>query len=547
MFNRIKKHVDIFQVLSIVIGLLIIIPLINIGIQVFEPRSETWLHIRTYLLSEYIFNTVILIIGVAIISSLFGLFLAYAVVRYDFKSKGILRWMLILPLALPSYIAAYVYADMISYTGTIARMLKMIGFEVSLNMMHMGGAIFIFVFTLFPYVYVLTMSALVNQSASYLESATSLGASRTKAFFTVTLPLIRPALVAGVLLTVLETLNDYGVVSYFNVRVFSFAIFNAWFNLNDISSAIRLSAYLMGIVLIIILVERALRGKKRYHMHVKTRPIKSIQIKGFKLWFVLIVAWGTLAVGFIIPVLQLIWYATLTIRQTLTIELLYVTLNTLTISATAAFMVVAFAIILANFNRLKPNTIKKSWLRLTNLGYAIPGAVIAIAVHVFFISLDRTLYPVYRLFNQNTPVLVLSLSLVMLTFAYMLRFMAIGYNSIESSYDKIGKQFTEAGYVLNSSKINALFRIDMPLLKSGIISAFILVFIDIIKELPLTLILRPPNYNTLATMVYVYASDEMIQESSLAALILIMISAVFIYIFTHSKKKGKHVYVRPIE
>ena len=230
MFNRIKKHIDIFQILSIVIGLLIIIPLINIGIQIFEPRSDTWVHIRTYLLSEYIFNTIILIIGVAVISSLFGLFLAYAVVRYEFKTKRLLRWMLILPLALPSYIAAYIYADMISYTGTVARMFRFIGLDVSLNMMHMGGAIFIFVFTLFPYVYVLTMSALVNQSASYLESATSLGASRTKAFFTVTLPLIRPALVAGVLLTVLETLNDYGVVSYFNVRVFSFAIFNAWFN-----------------------------------------------------------------------------------------------------------------------------------------------------------------------------------------------------------------------------------------------------------------------------------------------------------------------------
>ena len=547
MFNRIKKNIDIFQILSIVIGLLIIIPLINIFIRVFEPRSETWLHIRQYLLSEYIFNTIILIIGVAIISSLFGMFLAYAVVRYDFKTKKLLRWMLILPLAVPSYIAAYIYADMLSYTGTVARFLRLIGIDLSLNIMHMGGAIFFFSMTLFPYVYVLTLSALLNQSASYLESSKLLGASKFKSFFTVTLPLVRPALVAGVLLTVLETLNDYGVVSYYNIRVFSFAIFNAWFNLNDLSSAIRLSAYLMLIVLVVILIEKALRGKKRYHIHVKTRPIKAVPIKGFKRILVLSLAWGILGLGFIIPVLQLLWYASLTAHQTINLNLIYVTLNTLSISGVAALIVVCFAIILANFNRLKQNTFKKSWLKITNLGYAIPGAVIAIAVNIFFIGLDRTLYPIYRLFNQQSPVLVLTLSLAMLGFAYVLRFMAIGYNSIETSYDKIGKQFTEAGYVLKSSRLVTLFRVDMPLLKPGIISAFILVFIDIIKELPLTLILRPPNYNTLASLVYVYASDEMLQESSVAALILILISGLFIYFFTHLKKKGRTEYVRTAE
>jgi iron(III) transport system permease protein len=177
-------------------------------------------------------------------------------------------------------------------------------------------------------------------------------------------------------------------------------------------------------------------------------------------------------------------------------------------------------------------------LKMTNLGYAIPGAVIAIAVNIFFIDLDRALYPIYLFFNENSPKLVLSMSLVMLIFAYTLRFMAIGYNSVESSYDKIGLKYTEASYVLKHSKIKTLLKVDLPLLKPSLISAAIIVFIDIIKELPLTLILRPVNYNTLATYVYVYASDEMLQEASLASFTLIMISSILIYILTHQKTKG---------
>jgi iron(III) transport system permease protein len=540
MISRIKNRIDLFQILSIIIGSLIIFPLLNILVKIFSPSTDTWLHIREFLLLEYIRNTAILVVGVAIFSSILGLFLAYAVVRYDFKTRKVLKWMLILPLAVPSYIAAYIYADMFSYTGTVSRFFNMIGLPFSLNILNMPGAIFIFVFTLFPYVYILTQSALLNQSASYIESAKLLGAHRFKIFFTVTLPLIRPALVAGVLLTILETLNDYGVVSYFNVRVFSFAIFNAWFQLNDVTSAIRLSAYLMLFVLVIIMIEKAIRGKRRYQIHVKTRPIVRKKLKGWTQLMVIVVAWSVLLFGFFIPVFQLLWYLTLTVNKTLNIRLLYVTLNSLSIAAFSAFMVVILAIILANFNRMRASNFKKSWLKITNLGYAIPGAVIAIAVNLFFIGIDRTLYPIYKLFNENTPVLVLTLSLAMLAFSYILRFMAIGYNSIDASYDKIGKQFTEAGYVLKSNRLKTLFKVDIPLLKPGIISAFILVFIDVIKELPLTLILRPANYDTLASLVYVYASDEMLQESSLAALVLIVVSASLIYIFTHMKRNGKY-------
>jgi iron(III) transport system permease protein len=529
---------DIFTRLSIIIGSLILLPLTNIFIKIMTPRSDAWLHIRQFLLFEYIKNTVILIFFVAIGSAIVGFFTAYVTTRYQFRGRKLFAWTMILPLSIPSYIASYIYADTMSYSGVFARLFRSLGLSGGINMMNMAGAIFIFVFTLYPYVYVLSVSALQKQSASYDESARLLGLNKVKRFFKVTLPLTRPALIAGVLLVVLETLNDFGVVNYFNVRVFSFAIFNTWFSLGDLDSAIRLSAILMVLIFFIMMIERLLRGKRRFNMHVKNKPMMRKDLSKPAQLIVIFALLTILALGFIIPIGHMIWHISLTISKTFTLDYIYATLNSITIALIAMFIIIVSALILSNFNRRDQNIIKKSFLKMTNLGYAIPGAVIAIAVNIFFIDLDRALYPIYLFFNENSPKLVLSMSLVMLIFAYTLRFMAIGYNSVESSYDKIGLKYTEASYVLKHSKIKTLLKVDLPLLKPSLISAAIIVFIDIIKELPLTLILRPVNYNTLATYVYVYASDEMLQEASLASFTLIMISSILIYILTHQKTKG---------
>jgi iron(III) transport system permease protein len=433
---------------------------------------------------------------------------------------------------------------MFSYTGTISRFLSQIGIDGQINIMNLFGASIIFSFTLYPYVYLLTLSSLSRQSSSYIESARLLGASKFKRFITVTIPLTRPALVAGTLLVILETLNDYGVVQYFNVRVFSFAIFNAWFSLNDLTSAIRLSAYLMLIVFLVILIERILRGKRRYHMHVKTKLISRKKITGYKKYLVQSFLWTVLAIGFIIPFLQLLYYLVLTIQNNFNQRILNATLNTVFNSIITASIIVLISLFMANFNRMKARSkLSKTWVKLANLGYAIPGAVIAIAVHVFFVDIDRLLAPFYEIIIPNGPSLFITLSLFTLIFAYVLRFLSIGFNSIESYYEKIGTKFTESAYMLGSNRLSALIRIDIPLVYPGLISAFILAFIDIIKELPLTLILRPANYDSLSTIVYTYAKDEMIQESSLPSLILITIAFVLIYVLTHYKKGlFNHVY-----
>ena len=537
MKKYIKYKPDIFTVLSIISGILILLPLFNILVELFSPATQEWMHIKTYLLKTYIINTIILVILVAIIAIILGLFSAYFVSRFKFKGRKLLSWLLVLPLAVPAYIAGYSYADMTSYTGTITQILNFIGIKQTIDIMHTFGASIIFAFTLYPYVYLLSLSSLSRQSSTYSDSAKLLGAHAIKRFISITLPLLRPALVAGSLLVILETLNDYGLVQYFNIRVFSFAIFNAWFSLGDVTSAIRLSAYLMITVFMIILIERALRGRKRYHMPNKSKlMMRQTPNLGLKI-FIYIFLLTILSIGFFIPVMQMLYYLFLTIKTTLTTNLLIVTLQTILSAVIATIVIVIISIIMVNFNRLKKRKkLHKYWVKISNLGYAIPGAVIAVSIHIFFVDLDRLLSPIYKFFNPDSSTLLITMSVFTLIFAYVIRFLSIGFNAVESQYEKVGTNFTESAYMLGSSKLKSLVKVDIPMIYPGLITAFILVFIDVIKELPLTLILRPTNYDTLATSAYVYASNEMIQETSMPSLILILIASTLIFIITHYKK-----------
>lgn len=537
MKRYIKYKPDIFTILSIISGILILLPLFNILVELFSPATQEWMHIKTYLLKTYITNTIILVLLVSIIAITLGLFSAYFISRFEFKGRKLLSWLLVLPLALPAYIAGYIYADMTSYTGTLTQILNAIGITKTIDIMHTFGASIIFAFTLYPYVYLLALSSLSRQSSTYTDSAKLLGAGSFKRFMTITLPLLRPALVAGSLLVILETLNDYGLVHYFNIRVFSFAIFNAWFSLGDVTSAIRLSAYLMVTVFVIILIERALRGRKKYHMPNKSRLISRQKPKLLLKIGIYVFLITILMIGFFIPVLQMLYYLFLTIKTTFTTDLLIITLQTILSGVIATLFILIIAVIMVNFNRLKKRKkFHKYWVKISNLGYAIPGAVIAVSIHIFFVDLDRLLYPLYKLFKSDSPTLLITMSVFTLIFAYVIRFLSIGFNAVESQYEKVGTHFTESAYMLGSSRIKALIKVDIPMIYPGLITASILVFVDVIKELPLTLILRPTNYDSLATSAYVYASNEMIQETSMPSLILIFIASLLIYIITHYKK-----------
>lgn len=536
--QRFFSSFNIFTFATVIIALMMGLPLLHIMLRVFEGASPAWIHIRQHLLLTTLLNTLQLLLWVMILSSIMGTFAAVIITRYEFKGRKLLSWLLVLPLAIPAYILGYVYADMVSFTGTITRLFRSIGVDFRFNIMTLQGAAFIFAISLYPYVYMIVRSALNKQSASFSESARTLGLSPVTVFWRITVPLLRPAMVAGTFLVLLETLNDYGLVSYFNVRVFSFAIFDAWFRLNDLNAAIRLAALLLLLVLFIVVIERLLRGNRRYTMDIRSRPMKRLPLIGVqKVYPVLL--WTLLTFAIFIPVIQLLYYAGLTWQRTLNIRLLYVMINSLTLALAVTFVIIAFAILLANANRGKRSIQKNALIRFSTLGYAIPGAVIAVAVLVSFVWLDGQLNPAYQILFTAPRRLLLTGSILMLGFAMVLRFMAIGYSNIEAQYDKIGERFTAASYTLGLGKLKTLFKVDIPLLRGGLLAAFIIVFIDVLKELPLTLILRPSNYDTLASLVFIYAREEMIQETAIPSLLMIGLASIAVYVLTHlSVRKG---------
>lgn len=537
----IRRNFNGWFLISFLFVLLIILPTFTILFKVFEQPNDVWFHIKAYLLPEYTKNTLYLISITALLTSIIGVSLAWIISLYDFPLRKVLEWGLILPLSIPPYIAAYTYGGLFSYTGSIQVFFRSQNINVNpkyFDIMTMEGTIFIFTLFMFPYIYIISKSFLKKQSASLIESSRILGRNSFETFIYVGLPILKTSIIGGVILVILEVLNDYGVVKYFGIKTFSTAIFTAWFSFGDVTSAVRLSLLLMMIVGIVLVLERLTRGRVSYsYANSKIRPLMRIQLKGFKA--ILATSYGLLilGLGFIIPSLQLLSWGLLTIHKIDFSSYLFLSLNTFINALIATIIIVLFALIIGNYSRLYKTRLSKIITRIITLGYSIPGAVIAIAVITTFIALDNRFYSIYQLVNPDTKKLLLTSSLLMLLFAYVIRYMAIGYNSIESGFDKIGNTFHEASRTLGMNRIKTFLKVDIPMLKPSIISAIILVFIDVLKELPLTLILRPFNYNTLATKTYEYANDEMIHEASIPALMIIMISVISIYIL--NKTIGK--------
>lgn len=533
--NRYLANVNGWTVGAILIIILLFIPNISIVTGIFSPASENWTHIKEYMLLDYIKSSLTLVFFTAIFTIVIGLSLAWLIAQYDFPLRNFMKWALILPLSIPPFIGAYTYHGIVNYTGVIQKTLRN-QFEINPNpsffdIMNVPGAIFIYTIFLYPYVYMITRIFLSHQSASLIESARTLGKGPWAVFLKVVVPISRVSIIGGVSLVILEVLNDYGVVKYFGIQTFSTAIFQTWFGLGDLDSSIKLAASLMGIVIFILMLERLLRGGKQYsYSTTKVRPLPLVKLKGKSAAFATMYTLTIFSIAFLIPVIQLVDWVILTFGKVPMDEVLVYTKNSVSVAALSATLIIVFSLIIGNFSRFVHHKFAKVLPKLTILGYSIPGAVIAVAVVTTFIALDRFLAPGYRWFGMDAD-LVLSVSLFMLISAYVIRFFAIGYNSIEAGFDKIGTDFHDASRMLGVSRLRTFLKIDVPMMKGAIISGFVLVFVDILKEIPLTLILRPFNYDTLATKAFQYASDEKIMEASQASLLIVGVSAVAIIVF----------------
>jgi iron(III) transport system permease protein len=535
LIQQTKKQLNIWAILSLLFVSIILIPNFLIGFQLFTEPNENWQHIKDYLLRNYIYNTLVIVTLTGIATAIIGISLAWLITMYKFPLRNFLKWGLILPLAIPPYIGAYAYHGLLNYTGVIQTTLRNT-YDITVkqsyfNIMTLQGAIFIFTLFLFPYVYTITKSFLQNQSSSIVENAKLLGDNSFETFFRVIIPISRAAIVGSVTLVVLEVLNDYGVVSYFGIQTFSTAIFRTWYGMKDLDSALKLAGTLMFLVIFILVMEKVIRGRKRYsYSNSKVKPIEPKQLKGLKKWFVFSYCFGIFAIAFLVPFLQLSHWAFMTYEKVMSDQFLTLIYNSVFVASIAASLIVLISLIIANYTRLHQGRFTKAFSKVTTLGYSIPGAAIAIAIISIFMIIDGYIASLSAMFNFD-PVFVLRTSLVMLVSAYIIRFLAIGYNSIESGFEKVGNSFTEASRTLGNSTVRTFFKVDIPMVKGAIVSGFILVFVDILKELPLTMFLQPFNFSTLATQAFKYANDERVYEAALASIIIILISGICIFFF----------------
>lgn len=542
LLKKLKKASPGWFLLTAGIITLLLIPNLNIIINLFGEAGENWDHVRNYLLINYFQNSLILVLATGLLAAFLGAGLAWLIAAYDFPGRDFLSWGLILPLAIPPYIGAYVYQGMFSYTGPLQTFLRN-DFQLNLSQryfdfMNLRGAIFIYTIFLFPYVFLITKAFLAKQSASLLESSRLLGKSDSTIFFKIILPLSRGAVVAGSSLVMMEVLNDYGVVKYFGISTFTTAIFKSWFGMGDLPTAVRLAVMAMLVIFVVLFLEKMMRGGRKYSYSTSNiRPLSRRRLKGKRKVVVQLLTYGVFFFGFLLPTAQLLYWSFLS-RDGEFLETLKFAFTSFLTGGGAAVLILIAAVIVATTARMSSNFMSNLLARITILGYSIPGAVIAVGVLIFMLQLDEGFAFLQSSLGIETNI-VLSSTVILLIFAYAVRFMGIAFNSVNSGYEKIGESYFEASRTLGKGVTETFFKIDLPMLKPALMSGFLLVFIEIMKELPLTMILRPFNFDTLATKAFEYASDEMIYRAADLSLVLIFFSAVAIYLITHHQRRKK--------
>lgn len=539
MLNKIKhlkRDLSKWSLLTVAIALFIAIPLFSIIINLFSGVGDMWNHIVTHYLFDYISNSIVLIIGTGLLTLFFGTSCAWFVSHYEFPFRKWIERLLFLPLAIPSYIVAYSYVGLFDNGGTIIRALQAIGFPIQkLDFMNIYGLILVLSFSLFPYVYASARMMFLSLPKSIYESSILLGASNKRYFFSVALPLASPAIIGGLFLVFMEVLNDYGAAKYFGIKTFTTGIFRSWTMLEDLQSAVYLSALLVLIVFIIIGVVTWQKGKKSFSIKGDKLQKNNFQRKtllGKKRLLYFFILSIPVLFGFILPVFQLIIWAAQTFSNVFNIELFWTALQSLIVAFSASLITIITALALIYFSKWNYFQKINIFKRFATIGYVIPGAIIGIGI-------IKSSQSIITFFSENFDLNIGFLfygSSVVLIYAYVFRFLSVAFNPLESSSLKAGKHLSESSYLLGIGKLKTLFKIELPLLKNAIISSFILIFIDILKELPLTLILKPYNLNTLAISAYGYAEDELVAEAALPSLFLILIVILLMSILKIDKK-----------
>ena len=539
--KHLKRDFNKSSLLIVIISLLLAIPVFAILISLFKGTGEMWEHITSYFLIDYIQNSIILLLGSGIICFVIGTSSAWVVSRYKFKGRKIIEWLLFMPLAIPSYIVAYSYVGLFGYGGSFIKFINYLGFNNidNIEMMNIYGLVWVLSFSLYPYVYASTRLIFQSYPTRLKDTASLLGASKNKYFFKIALPLASPAIIGGLFLVFMEVLNDYGAAKYYGINTFTTGIFRTWTALEDLQSSIYLSAILVVLVFVLVLIVKWLRGRKSYNLKTYNSndqdEIYRKDLKGLKKIIFLTIVFVPILFGFLFPFLQLIIWGIQTFESMFNSDLLNIGIQTLFLGLSTSIIIVFLAtslIYLSKWNYLKQLNVTS---KLATLGYVIPGAIIGIGV----IKSSHSITEYFSTYHNIKIGYIIYNSILVLIYAYVFRFIAVAFNSIESNTLKLSKSLSESSNLLGFGKIKTFFKIDFPLIKNALLTSFILVFIDVIKELPLTLILKPYNLSTLAIKAYEYAEDERVAEAALPALFLIFIIGSMISVVNYRFKLNK--------
>ena len=523
-FNNLLNN--FWKLIPIFFLLIFILPLIFVLGSLFGEFNDNWSHLIEYVLPKYVSNSLILILGVAILSLILGVGTAWFLTNFDFLGKSWLEWAIILPLAIPPYILAYTFTGLFDSYGSANEMIRYLfnlesDFIFFPNVRNIYGAIVVFSFTLYPYVYLTTRMAFLNQSRSLMEAGKLLGNSNRLLFFRLAVPLVRPAIIAGLALVIMETLSDFGAVDHFAIQTFTTGIFRTWYGMYDLSTAMQLSSFLFLFVAIFIFLERFERRRMSYSYANSTfKKTDSSTLEGYKNFFAFLFCFLPLFIGFILPIIELLnWAVFFPSENFLSNNLIATLLNTIFLGVTAGIICSIFALVINFLKRFH-----KSWLlgfssQLLTLGYALPGIILAIGIINFFSFLDKNFL---NLFFEVT----LLGSLIGLMLAYVIKAYALANNTIESGFQRINFSIDDVSLSLKKRKFDIFFKIHMPLMKTSILTSLLLVTSEVIKELPATLILRPFNFDTLAVTTYIYASEERMYEAASPAIMIVLIGLI---------------------
>jgi len=530
---------------GLALAALVSLPLGAVLLAAAVPAGPVWAHIAATTLPEMLANSALLAMLVALMAGSAGVITAWLVTACRFPGHRVLEVALLLPLAMPAYVSAYAYTWLLDAAGPVQGSIRA---ATGLTWRQMAwfpeirslwGAALVMAMVLYPYVYLLCRNAFLSQSTCLIEVSRTLGHSLGKAFLRVALPLARPAMAAGVGLALMEVLADFGTVQHFGVRTLTTGIYETWFGLEDRGAASQLAAALLGMVAMLMLLERLARGARRFHpTTTRHTPFQPVALTGAKGWLAALCCAIPVLLGFGLPAGALFWLMLEAGDPLALSRLVPFAANSLLLSGLTAALAVALASVLAWGARLDRGVMPRWASRIAGLGYALPGSVIAVGTLMPFGLFDNWLDGVFRAQFGVSIGLVLSGSFVALVFAYLVRFMAVALGSLDSGLARLKPSMRDAARSLGASGGRAVWRVEMPLARGAMLSAGILVFVDTMKELPATLIIRPFDFDTLAVRVYTLASDERLAEASTGALLIVLVGLLPLWVLTRAMKRG---------